>query len=182
MKTCSVCGSDYDNVDASVQVCSGPCGTSSEMLTDLVGTIERTRPTSDPRIFFYPLGFGKLVDEYTILSLKRSHAKSVKTQQEIDYQIWKCKKSIQTHVGQMHWPDSYREALNTLVVKLYRTNAAIWRNNDLARNRKFSDDVRRERYFANLKLGDERTSCIRQLDTILTGKTGFVRVYCGEEV
>jgi hypothetical protein len=181
MNNCVICDSKFSNINLEIEYCSNPCQVAEEMLSDLSQVIEATKPSEDPRIFFFPLSFGRLVDEFVILSLKRSYTKSIKRQQELDYMLFKCKKSIQTTLGQIFHDDKFREGMTKAAKQLFQINAMMWNRNDLARDKSIPENIRKERYWDLIELGDQRHKLIRQLDMMIQGKTTTFHIFAGME-
>jgi hypothetical protein len=139
-------------------------------------------PSDDARIFFYPLSFGNLADQYTILCLKRASTKSIKRQQELDYRIFRARRSIETNLIQLHINQQIQDGLVSLFENLFRINAQLWRLNDLARDEKLPLDARKENYFLCIGLGEKRDNLIRQLDILVNSKSVSYRVFNGMDV
>lgn len=181
MKTCVCCSSSFDNLDVSIQTCSNGCASSLEMTSDLQHFIKKVEPSKDPRIFFYPMSFGRLVDEYTILALKRGFTPSISRQQRLDYLLFKCKRSIETRLGQIAYVERQREGILKLIETLYQTNGTIWKLNDFARNKNLPLSDRTEKYFEIVELQEKRDRAIAQLDILVQGKSEHYRIYNGKD-
>ena len=126
-KLCPICKSSYYNVDKD-EVCSQQCTNAKTHLDNAVSLIKITKPTEDPRIFFFPLTFGELCDKYSVLSLKRSFTKSISLQQKLDYRLFKLRRAIETHLGQL--TTVIRANIDESFTVLFQTNAEIWRIRD----------------------------------------------------
>mgnify|MGYP001563859210 CR=1 FL=1 len=178
---CQICTTEFRNEDPEEKLCSSNCSQVSELMGDVCAIIKGTSPSDDPRIFFFPLSFGQLLDHYVVTSLRRSATHSVARQQRMDYDLLRLKKSITTHIGQIAFIKSMRDGINVLVHRLFEINARIWNANDLARRETIPLDERQKMFFNTVSYSGIRVKTIRQLDILMTGKTTEVRIYCGKD-
>jgi hypothetical protein len=182
MKTCDLCKSDFENLDELARACSRECQASLELLGEGTRIILETRPTEDPRIFFFPQSFGNLVDLYCVMSVKRAHSRSIRNQQEIGYKLSKLKKSITTMLGQVFYDPVQRSGVCQLYGELFRANSRMWAANDKARNKRYSEQERKDFFFSTIQDSTVRHKVIQQLDILHSGKSFTYKVYNGEEI
>ena len=181
-KNCAMCSTEFGNDDPKVQVCCPGCKLYMNSIDDTEKVVTDTGPSEDPRIFFYPLSFGELINRYSILHLKRIHAVSIRHQQETDYKIFKCKKSIQTNLSQIFKEKNHRAGIFALVKEVFECNAIIWRTRDLSRDERISVGDRATILFTVIPLEEKKTKAMLQLDVLLTGRSTNFSIFNGKTV
>jgi hypothetical protein len=181
MFACDICFAQCDNIDETVNTCSRECSQAQQLLETGTKILCGTRPTEDPRIFFFPQSFGRLCDLYSVMSIKRAHTRSIGAQQEMDYKLSKMKKTLTTLLGQLFFEEKQRELMRRLLIELFRTNAKMWLLKDMARNKRYDEATRKDSLYATLEKSDERHEIVKQLDILHSGKTTTYRVHNGVE-
>lgn len=175
---CPVCDSKFENNSG---FCSQSCKSIQEMTYSCIDLISGVRPTDDPRIFFYPLSFGRIIDEWSILCLKRANTNSIKSQQELDYLIFKVRRSIETQLGQIVFEQKHRNSVISLTQELASINSKIWRERDLAEDPRISMDFRKSAAFKALQLARERDNRIKALDFLVSGRSHLIKIFNGKD-
>jgi hypothetical protein len=178
VRKCQQCGSECGPEN---EFCSKRCEELLDRSQHLQKLMIVTQPSEDHRIFFYPLTFGRLVDEYVTMTLKQVSTRSIRYKQELDYILFKCNKSIETHISQIAYDRRHRASFSKLVCDLFGIAGEIWRLNELARDPRASESMKRDLAYSILSLNDQRHQKIKELDVLLTGRTTHVRVYSGED-
>lgn len=181
MPNCICCNSDYYSAEGK-PTCSSPCEDLFDFRRQLETLFLKTKPTDDPRIFFFPLTFGELVDKYCVFCLRRSFTKTIGLQQKIDYRIFKLKRGIETTIAQLAYNKSMRNAFAGGFIELLGIHAQIWRKRDLLRSDKLTSENRLELYEGIAKLDDERLRVVRDLDNIVGHQSTSIRVYDGNDI
>jgi len=181
-RICVVCESKFDNVDSAVCICSSDCKAALEMHQETNTLIETTKPNPDPRIFFFPLTYGELTDKLIIYILRRAHCKRIKNQQELDYKIFKIRKSLTTHLCQLFHDEKHRNAIKELTNKLMKLNAKIFSIEERARDIRLNLDMREKIYFERTSLTDQRDDTIHQLEILVSSRGSHFKTYNGIDI
>lgn len=176
---CSICKSECANEDAKL-TCSKICEGAETFQHQLTALIEGTRPSDDPRIFFFPLTFGELCDKYGVMSLRRCFAKSPAMQQKLDYRIFKLKRSIETHMAQLS--TVLRGSIAQASKELFSLNAHIWRLHDKAILMGTDALAVGTIYFEMEAQNRLRLAKIRELDEIVGHVSTSIRIDNGDTV
>lgn len=178
MKTCSLCQASFES---EAKVCSQSCETILELKETCETFILETPATDDPRIFFYPLSFGELADFMTKLSILRSRAKTIQCQQQTDYRIFKCRRSLETHIGQFNRTKTYRMSLANLFSKLFDLNAFSARLFDLMDDARLDGEARDAIASSYCESHKMKLKIINELDQIASGKPHVSEIINGIE-
>jgi len=182
MKNCEICKAEFESIDELQVTCSTECRQSNELLAEGKRLMTGTVPSSDSRIFFYPLSFGALCDLYSVMSLRRANTRSIRNQQETDYKIGRIKKNIVDLLEQLFHEKKNRDSMASLLEALFKLNAEIWALKDNALNKRYDDETRKDAALRVLEKIEERTSLIQQLDILHGGRTYTYRVINGKEI
>ena len=182
MNECAICDRIYENDDKKVQTCSKACDDGLELMESGLDLAWKTMPDEDPRIFFYRLSFGRIIDEWSLLCLKRANTRSIRNQQEVDYSIFQIRRCIETNLKQIIREEKQRKSLMALMQDLFELNGLIWRYRDLAEDRNLPILDQKNCLFRTIPLLHDRDKIIRSIDTLVSSKTTHFRVINGQDI
>lgn len=174
IKSCNVCSQSYLESEYP-GYCSKRC---SEMIKDVASAnlaIAELENTPDKRVFFYDIGIGEACDKYCVMLLRFHHQKKLAEKNETHKELCKLWDCIRSKINKSCYHPDTKLAVGELIVKLFASDARMWRLRSNVLNPNSSDYATcAQLYFAESIIRDDLRN---QIDLLVEGRPRTIRVY-----